>query len=283
MDGRAQATRTTQSLPTWQVIVAGCVEYQTAWDWQRRLVAERSAGQGQDTLLLLEHPPTITLGRGARREHVLMADDELARRGVALIESNRGGDVTYHAPGQLVGYPILKLSCYGGQVLGYLRQIEAVLIHTLAGYGMVAGRVEGLTGVWVSGCGQARATEPLASPDAPDHCGPWLQPDADIAKIAAIGVHLSASGVTSHGFALNVSPDLRGFDAIIPCGLRNRRVTSLEEILGTAPPLHEVAQRVVAGFAEVFGVTPIITTVPTTAAGCPEWKEGTSWSVSMSQ
>jgi lipoyl(octanoyl) transferase len=253
--------------------MAGCVEYQAAWEWQRHLLAERSAGRCPDTLLLLEHPPTITLGRGACRQHVLIADDELARRGVALVESDRGGDVTYHAPGQLVGYPILKLSSYGGHVLEYLRNVEEVLIRTLAGYGIVGGRMEGLTGVWVS-------THPSPS-EGPDH-GQWVRPDAALAKIAAIGVRLSASGITSHGFALNVSPDLRGFGAIIPCGLRNGRVTSLEQLMGTAPPLQEVAERVRAGFAEVFGIPmgTAVTTVTTvtavtavTAAGSPEQKE----------
>jgi lipoyl(octanoyl) transferase len=214
------------------VIPVGRLDYGAAWDWQRRLAADRSAGRCGDTLLLLEHPPTITLGRAADRSNILISPDELARRGVALVESDRGGDVTYHAPGQLVGYPILKLSRYGGGLLRYLRGLEETLIRVLASYGIVAGRVPDLTGVWV------RTTDAA---------------DAEYdAKIAAIGVRLSASGITSHGFALNVAPDLRGFEQIIPCGIRHRRVTSLEYMLGSAPPLEEVAGRVIAQFAEVF-------------------------------
>jgi lipoyl(octanoyl) transferase len=216
-----------------RVIPVGRIEYQAAWDWQRRLAADRSAGRCGDTLLLLEHPPTITLGRAADRSNILVASEELARRGVALVESDRGGDVTYHAPGQLVGYPILKLSRYGGGLLRYLRGLEETLIRVLASYGIAAGRVPDLTGVWV------RTTD---AADADDYD----------AKIAAIGVRLSASGITSHGFALNVAPDLRGFEQIIPCGIRQRRVTSLEYLLGSAPPLDEVAERVIAQFAEVF-------------------------------
>jgi lipoyl(octanoyl) transferase len=213
-----------------RVVLAGRIDYLAAWEWQRRLAADRSAGRGGDTLLLLEHPPTISLGRAADRSNILVAPDELARRGVALVESDRGGDVTYHAPGQLVGYPILKLSHYGGGLLRYLRGLEETLIRVLASYGIEAGRVPDLTGVWV------RTT------DAADYD----------AKVAAIGVRLSASGITSHGFALNIAPDLRGFDQIIPCGIRHRRVTSLEHLLGSSPPLAEVAERLIAQFAEVF-------------------------------
>lgn len=233
--------------PTCRVAFAGTVAYQHAWEWQQRLVAARSAGACPDTLLLLEHPPTITLGRAAHREHILTSEAELARQRVALVASDRGGDVTYHAPGQLVGYPILKLSRHGGNVLDYLRKVEETLICTLSHYGIEAGRIEGLTGVW--------AVLPSSLPAPPG--------DALLhrAKIAAIGVRLSASGITSHGFALNVAPDMRGFAHIIPCGLRGRQVTSLEMLLGTAPPMEEVRNRVVACFAEVFGVEPLAGTL----------------------
>jgi lipoyl(octanoyl) transferase len=229
---------TEPNVRTCRVRWAGLLPYQAAWDWQRQLAAARSAGSGPDTLLLLEHPPTITLGRAARREHILLPPDELERRGVALVESDRGGDVTYHAPGQLVGYPVLKLARYGGGLYRYLRGLEDVLIQVLASYGIAGGRVEGLTGVWVD----TRGTPP-------DHDSPQFD-----AKIAAIGVRLSASGVTSHGFALNIAPDLQGFAQIIPCGIRGRSVTSLERLLGAAPPREEVAARVVACFSEVFDV-----------------------------
>ncbi len=212
--------------PVCHIIHAGCVPYQAAWEWQRRLVRERAAAQGGDTMLLLEHPPTITLGRAAQHEHVLHAPDELARRGVALVACDRGGDVTYHAPGQLVGYPILKLKAYGLSPVAYLRHLEALLIRVLARYDIAAERVEGLTGVWVQG-----------------------------RKIAAIGVKFSASGITSHGFALNVAPDMRGFEQIVPCGLHNHRVTSLAALMVPPPPLHQVAADVVGCFAELFGAT----------------------------
>lgn len=209
-----------------QLISAGLVEYQAAWEWQRRLAAERSAG-GPDTLLLLEHPPTITLGNKAGAANVLASPAALARRGVALVQSDRGGDVTYHAPGQLVGYPILKLSQHGGDVGRYVRNLEEVVIRTLARYTIVGGRVPGLSGVWVNG-GRA--------------------------KICALGVKLSAGGITSHGIALNVSIDLAGFDLIVPCGIAGRGVTSIAAQLGHAPPPAEVADAFAEAFAEVFAV-----------------------------
>lgn len=210
-----------------QVIRAGQVEYQAAWDWQRQLVGERSAGRRSDMLLLLEHPPTITLGRAAQSEHVLFSGEQLARRGVALVASDRGGDATYHAPGQLVGYPIIKLSRYGGDVGRYVRNIEEVLIRTLADFSISADRAAGLAGVWVQ---------------------------EGSAKIAAIGVRVSASGVTSHGFALNIAPDLRGFDQIVPCGIRDRSVTSMATLLGVAPIQEDVIERLLNHFADIFAV-----------------------------
>lgn len=228
-----------------RLIDAGLVPYQEAWAWQRRLIAERSAGHGQDTLLLLEHPPTITLGRAARREHILIADGEREHRGVALVESDRGGDVTYHAPGQIVGYPILKLVHYGGSVIRYVRNLEEVIIQVLALYGVSGRRVDGLTGVWVE----------HAYPEATVHQNISLAPPSRLAKVAAIGVKLSASGITSHGFALNVAPDLHGFAQIVPCGIQEHSVTSLEQLLGAAAPsLNEVKAHIVTCFAQVFGI-----------------------------
>jgi lipoyl(octanoyl) transferase len=230
---------------TCRVIDAGCIAYQSAWDWQRQLVAERSAGHCPDTLLLLEHPPTITLGRAAKREHILIDEAELARRGVALVESDRGGDVTYHAPGQVVGYPIIKLSRYGGDLGRYMRNLEEVVIQVLATYGITAGRIPGLTGVWVE--------EPQTASGEFDLLAADTRRPAQ-AKIAAIGVKLSASGVTAHGFALNVDPDLRGFAQIVPCGIRDRSVTSMAQILGAAPPRAEVVERVIMSYCDIFGV-----------------------------
>jgi lipoyl(octanoyl) transferase len=200
------------------------MDYMAAWARQRELVQQRSAGAIGDTLMLVEHPHTYTLGRSTGVGHLLISHDELAAQGIALVESDRGGDITYHGPGQVVGYPILKLSQHGGDLLRYLRMLEESLIVALAGYGLAAGRIAGLTGVWVGD-----------------------------AKIAAIGVKLSASGVTQHGFALNVTTDLRYFEQIIPCGIADKGVTSLERLLGAAPPRGEVERRVVAAFGEVFG------------------------------
>lgn len=210
---------------TIQVIQAGRIEYLAAWEYQRALVRQRSAGEIGDTLVLLEHPHTYTLGRSTKDGHLLIGPDELAAQGVALVESDRGGDITYHGPGQVVGYPILKLSQHGGDLLRYLRMLEETLIVALASYGVTAGRIAGLTGVWV---GEE--------------------------KIAAIGVKLTASGITQHGFALNVATDLRFFQQIIPCGIADKGVTSLEREIGTAPPHAEVEQRVALAFGEVFGV-----------------------------
>lgn len=202
--------------------------YVDSLELQRRLVAERSAGRAPDTLLVLEHPPTITLGVRANPAHILVPAEELARRGVAVVQSDRGGDATYHAPGQIVGYPILKLSQHGGDLGRYVRGIEETIIRTLAAYGVAGERVGGLTGVWV---------------------------DGGRAKICAIGVRLSAAGVTSHGFALNVRPDLAGFAQIVPCGISDRGVTSLARLLGAAAPDEDAVTAVLLRqFAEVFAV-----------------------------
>lgn len=203
----------------------GEIEYHAAWALQRELVRQRSAGAAGDTLLLLSHPHTYTLGRATKEGHILVSPETLAQQGVAVIESDRGGDITYHGPGQIVGYPILKLSRHGGDLIRYLRMIEDVIIHTLASYEIEGGRIPGLTGVWVGG-----------------------------EKVCAIGIKLSASGVTHHGFALNVTTDLRFFQQIIPCGIEGKGVTSLEKLLGYAPPHAEVEERIVAAFADVFGV-----------------------------
>ncbi len=214
---------TTTRTRTITLVRAGTVGYEEAWERQRELARRRSAGEGGDTLLLLQHPHTYTLGRATQDEHLLVPPEELARQGVALVESDRGGDITYHGPGQVVGYPILKLSQHGGDLLRYLRMLEQTLIVALAGYGVEAGRIPGLTGVW-----------------------------AGEEKVAAIGVKLTAGGVTLHGFALNVSADLRFFRQIIPCGIADRGVTSLERLLGAAPPHAEVEERVAEAFGQVF-------------------------------
>lgn len=211
--------------PSVQVLRLGRVDYLGAWELQRDLARRRSAGALGDTLVLLEHPHTYTFGRLPKPEQLLLTREELARQGIALVESDRGGDITYHGPGQIVGYPILKLARHGGDVLRYLRMLEETIIVALAGLGIAGERIGGLTGVWVGG-----------------------------EKICAIGVKLSAGGVTMHGFALNVTTEMRYFGQIIPCGIADRGVTSIERALGAAPPQPEVERRVVGAFGEVFGV-----------------------------
>ena len=203
----------------------GRVPYAEGLDLQARLVAERQAGRIADTLLLLEHDPVFTLGRNARAEHVLFPDAELRARGFEVFETGRGGDVTYHGPGQIVGYPILDLSPDRCDVHRYVRDLEEVLIRTCADYGVAAARVPGMTGAWV---GEA--------------------------KIAAIGVRI-ARWVTSHGFAFNVGGDLGAFGLIVPCGIRGRGVTSLERILERPVDREEVMDRLVTHVAAVFDRT----------------------------
>ena len=204
----------------------GRVRYTDALDLQARLVRERRAGAIPDTLLLLEHDPVFTLGRNARRENLLLSEEALHERGFDVFETGRGGDVTYHGPGQVVGYPILDLSPDRQDVHRYVRDLEEVMIRTCADYGVEAGRVAGLTGVWVG---------------------------AD--KIGAIGVRISR-WVTSHGFAYNVSTDLAAFDLIVPCGIRGRGVTSLALLLGREAPLAEVEDRLATHFAALFEHQP---------------------------
>ena len=202
---------------------AGRVGYAEAAALQDRCARLLKDGGRVERLLLLEHPPVITLGRNARSEDVLHDEATLESLGVELKETNRGGQVTYHGPGQLVGYPILDLSPDRRDVARYLRDLEEVLIRALAALGVTAGRVPGLTGVWVG---------------------------SD--KIASIGVHLSR-WVTTHGFALNVNTDLSRFGLIVPCGLRDGAVTSMERLLGRPTPLAQVAAAIVPVFGEIFG------------------------------
>jgi lipoyl(octanoyl) transferase len=206
------------------VVEYGRLSYEDGVELQRRLVERRKAGEIDDTLVLLEHPHVVTLGVKVRnsRAHVLRSDIELAQAGVGLFESGRGGDVTYHGPGQLVGYPIIDLKPDRTDAHRYVRDLEEVLIRVCSGYGLEATREPGLTGVWVGG-----------------------------EKVAAIGVRLSR-WVTSHGFALNVDPDLSYFGLIVPCGITDRGVTSLARLLGTAPDPADVRRRVVSAFCEVF-------------------------------
>jgi lipoyl(octanoyl) transferase len=206
----------------------GTVDYQSALDLQHELVEQRKQGLIPDQLLLLEHPPVITLGVRTRndRSHVLESEASLAAKGVALFETGRGGDVTYHGPGQLVGYPILDLKPDRCDVHRYVRDLEDVLIRTAGEFGIAARRIQGLTGIWV---------------------GPDQQPE----KLAAIGVRISR-WVTSHGFALNVNTNLSHFGLIVPCGISDKGVTSIERLLGRRVPMDEVGTLVARQFAATF-------------------------------
>lgn len=199
--------------------------YRPTWDLQQQLVQARIQGRVPDVLLFVEHPPTYTLGRRGNPANLLVPQTELERQGTELVPVDRGGDITYHGPGQLVGYPILDLTAWNSDLLVYVRNLEEVLIRALAGYGVHAERIQGLTGVWVGGN-----------------------------KVAAIGVKVSHN-VTSHGFALNVNTDLGYFGQIIPCGIADHGVTSLAALLPDPPTLTDVRERVTAAFGEVFGLT----------------------------
>ncbi len=210
-----------------QVQRLGLVPYAEGLAIQQRLVEQRKAGAIPDQLLLLEHPPVITVGVKARhdRSHVLETPERLAAAGVEVVETGRGGDVTYHGPGQLVGYPIIDLSPDRRDVHRYVRDLEEVLIHAVGRFGIAAGRSTGLTGVWVGDT-----------------------------KLAAIGVRI-ARWVTSHGFALNVTTDLEHFALIVPCGLAGKGVTSIDKLIGAPVRMADVESAVIAAFEAVFDTT----------------------------
>ena len=217
----------------------GLMPYQPAWDLQNQLAVQIAAGELPPTLLLLEHPHTITFGRSGKATNLLWNEDELAQRGVQVFWVDRGGDVTYHGPGQLVGYPLVQLnpaSLIASQSSGttmlprvdyiaYLRQLEQVLIQALHQFDLPAERIKHLTGVWVKR-----------------------------SKIAAIGVKVDAHGVTRHGFALNVAPDMSYWQGIIGCGLAGFTVTSMAELLPAPPPMEQVRQAVISAFEAVFNL-----------------------------
>jgi lipoate-protein ligase B len=218
------------------IVDAGLIGYAAAWELQKRLVAARKAAAIEDVLLLCEHPHVITLGRNGKREHLLASEQILRQKGVEFISSDRGGDITYHGPGQLVGYPILNLGAIRKDVVWYVRMLEEVMIRATAEFGINTERVTGKTGIWVRG----------TSSDS-------NAPSVTEEKLGAIGVHLSR-WVTSHGFAYNVSTDLRYFDLIVPCGITGCKATSLEKILGRAVARKEVLEPVVRNFGEVLGL-----------------------------
>jgi lipoyl(octanoyl) transferase len=227
------------------VVQLGTLDYSTGLALQHSLVQLRKEGRVSDALLLLEHAPVITLGRNASREHLLASPDLLAEKGVELFDCDRGGDITFHGPGQLVGYPIFDLRGFTPRVgaVEFVRRLEEVLIRTCAAFRISAMRIPGLTGVWTSDGSKTATSAPRGSRD--DSAVP--------AKIAAIGIHISR-GITSHGFALNVNTDLDYFKLIVPCGIQARPVTSLADELGHQVALDDVARCVAGEFAGVFGV-----------------------------
>lgn len=208
----------------------GLISWSDAYALQQRVVAARKAGEIDDVFLLCEHSHVITLGRNANRANLLASEHVLRQKGVELQSTNRGGDITYHGPGQIVGYPIVNLSGIKRDVAWYVRALEEAMIRATADFGVNAFRVPGKTGIWV----KAGTSEE---------------------KLAAIGVHISR-WVTSHGFAFNVSTDLRYFDLIIPCGISDRKATSLEKLLSRRVPLEEVKPRLIRHLADLFSRTP---------------------------
>jgi lipoyl(octanoyl) transferase len=220
--GRATSPELPRTQPVCRYEDLGLLEYARAWELQRQLVEQRKTGAIEDRLLLVEHPPVITLGRNAKKTNLLLPEQRYQEIGIDLQSTDRGGDVTYHGPGQVVGYPILDLREWKRDVVRYVRALEQVMIGAVSEFGIQADGVTGCTGVWVEG-----------------------------AKLAAIGVHISR-WVTSHGFALNVAPQMEHFGVIIPCGL-HKPVVSMEQLLGQAPAREEVLEALVRHFGQVFG------------------------------
>ena len=212
------------------IVDLGLISYTDGYALQQRVVAARKAGAIEDVLLVCEHPHVITLGRNGKRENLLVSEHVLRQKGVEFHATNRGGDITYHGPGQIVGYPILNLAGIKRDVGWYVRTLEEAMIRASADFGATAYRVPGKTGIWV----QAGGSEE---------------------KLAAIGVHISR-WVTSHGFAYNVSTDLRYFDLIVPCGIADRKATSLEKLLARSVSLEEVKPRLTRHLTDLFSLTP---------------------------
>jgi lipoyl(octanoyl) transferase len=206
----------------------GLIPYAEAYALQKRIVAARKLDAIEDVLLVCEHPHVITQGRNGKAEHLLASENVLRQKGVEFFETSRGGDVTYHGPGQIVAYPILNLGAIRRDVVWYVRMLEEAMIRATEEFGIVAEREAGKTGIWV---GEGKTSE----------------------KLGAIGVHISR-WVTSHGLAYNVSTDLRYFDLIVPCGIADRKATSLEKLLGRHVPVSEVNPKLARHLGEVFAV-----------------------------
>ena len=211
-------------LPCW-VVRAGTMEYGVALSLQRTLLAARRSGLIDNVLLILEHPPTYTIGRRLRAgEHLLYGEEALRDRGIRVYETDRGGDITCHGPGQLVGYTIFDIAAWYQDVYRYLRDIEAVIIGCLGDFGIEGHRLEGITGVWVEG-----------------------------RKVAALGIRVSW-WVAMHGFSVNVRPDLSLYEGIVPCGIADREVTSMERIIGRPVSMDEVGMSLLRNLGDVFGM-----------------------------
>jgi lipoyl(octanoyl) transferase len=235
-----------------EVLDLGLIEYERAWKLQDQYAAEIAEGKRPPTLLLLEHPHVYTFGRRGKQENLLWGESQLKQKGIAIHWVDRGGDVTYHGPGQLVGYPLLPLGVQSLETLestripqadyvGYVRKLEQTLIVALARLGLAAGQRSGLTGVWIQADVHSRC--PRCKPE--DRKKP--------AKIAAIGVKVDARGISRHGFALNVHPDMDYWDGIIACGLQDEPIVSLADLFSEPPSMERVKQETITAFSEVFG------------------------------
>jgi lipoate-protein ligase B len=232
------------------VLDLGLMEYERAWNLQEEYAREIAAGKRPPTLLLLEHPHVYTFGRRGKQENLLWEESRLKEKGIAVHWVDRGGDVTYHGPGQLVGYPLLPLGQVNAEsripqpdYVGYVRKLENTLIVALARLGLVSGQRPGLTGVWIRADVHSRC--PRCKPE--DRQKP--------AKIAAIGVKVDSRGISRHGFALNVNPEMEYWDGIIACGLQNEPVVSLADLFPEPPSMERVKKNVVEAFREVFSAS----------------------------
>ena len=239
-----------QQSMAYEVLDLGLIEYEQAWKLQDQYASEIAKGKRPPTLLLLEHPHVYTFGRRGKQENLLWSESQLKEKEIAIHWVDRGGDVTYHGPGQLVGYPLIPLtptplSREGERIpqadyVGYVRKLEGTLIVALARLGLVAGQRSGLTGVWIQADVHSRC--PRCKPE--DRRKP--------AKIAAIGVKVDARGVSRHGFALNVNPDMEYWDGIIACGLQDEPIVSLADLFESPPSMERVKREVITAFSAVF-------------------------------
>ncbi len=247
-----KAERISPATAVCEVKRLGLIPYSQAWTLQNQLADEIARGIRPATLLLLEHPHTFTFGRRGQASNLLWDEAELDRRGVEVHWVDRGGDVTYHGPGQLVGYPLFPLGKIepSGRLpqrdfVGYLRKVEDALIRAMSRFGLVSGQIPGLTGVWIQPDVASRCV----------HCPPAARRKPS--KLASIGVKIDVHGISRHGFALNVDPDMSYWNGIVPCGLTEYPMVSLAEVVDPAPSMEAVIEAVIGGFENAFGLTLI--------------------------